>query len=423
MVLRIFYPDTVIGNRERLRFDNPAILVSNHPNALMDPLHVAARARQVVFFLANASLYKTRLGNWFFSTFYCIPIQRPKDVNGQQLQNTGNFEKCDEFLTGGGTLYIAPQGGSEWKRRLDPIKSGTARIALSAENKNDFELGLTIVPVGLNYENPSNYRSKLFINVGSPIKVSDYEMEYHQHNFGAARKLTDDLEEAMKNLIIDTVDEEEDLLIRRLEAIQQNENPLPFEKIFYRTKKLLDSLREKKEKSLATFSMLKNLVTNYYATLEKQTLNDRAVKKNISPSQKITHSLLLLVGLPFFLYGWLNNLVAHFIPGWLVKKINTWAVYTSTIKVLGALIVFPLIYGLQIWGVYCWTQNSRTTLFYALSILLLGIFAWWYRNAARQFFKNIRFGKYFSKMEKENILNDRKKIISELNLLLEQTKA
>ncbi|HHS95525.1 MAG TPA: hypothetical protein ENJ45_02965, partial [Phaeodactylibacter sp.] len=77
---RIFYEEVSVKNEHYLRCDNPCILVSNHPSTITDPLHVAHRAKRMVHFLANAGLYKSKIGNWFFSNFYCIPIERPEDV-------------------------------------------------------------------------------------------------------------------------------------------------------------------------------------------------------------------------------------------------------------------------------------------------------------------------------------------------------
>ena len=59
-----------------------------------------------------------------------------------------------------------------------PIKTGVAIIALGAEAKYNFELDLSIVPIGLNYSNPHNFKSDVFVNIGKPIKVSDYKDIY-----------------------------------------------------------------------------------------------------------------------------------------------------------------------------------------------------------------------------------------------------
>ncbi|MCB0376473.1 MAG: 1-acyl-sn-glycerol-3-phosphate acyltransferase, partial [Sinomicrobium sp.] len=219
LALRIFYPSKKYIHAERLRFDYPAILVSNHPNTLLDPLTVAAKTQKLVFFLANAGLFKSAFGNWFFNTFFCIPVTRPQDTNGQKkVSNEDSFARANDHLTSGGVLYIAPEGTSEMERRLRPLKTGTARIALSTEKKNDYKLGMAIIPVGLTYYRPRICGSRQIVNVGQPIFPQQYAEAYEADPIQAARTLTADLENEMRTLLIDTKDKTEDQRLRLLES-------------------------------------------------------------------------------------------------------------------------------------------------------------------------------------------------------------
>ena len=257
-----------------MQFDNPAILVCNHPNTFLDAVGVAARAKKMVFFLANAGMFSTRFSNWFFTNFYCIKIERPKDVDGRKIQNNKSFEMCDNHLTNSGILFIAPQGVSQDKRRLDTFKTGTARIALSAESKNDFNLGLTIIPVGLNYSAPRNYGSSLFFNVGTPIKVDQFKEDYLADPINTARQMTTYLEDRMKELIIDTIDEEEDEFIKKVETIQQTENPLPIDAAFARSKKTIEELRFLKKTEPKKHQQLERQLEQYFLGVNQHKMDD-----------------------------------------------------------------------------------------------------------------------------------------------------
>ncbi|MEM8910072.1 MAG: 1-acyl-sn-glycerol-3-phosphate acyltransferase, partial [Bacteroidota bacterium] len=257
LVLGVFYAKTVVTNRKNLAYQNPGIVVSNHPNALLDPLHVASRTQKIQFFLANITMFQHPISNWFFSTFYCIPIERPKDIQGRGVQNKASFEKCDEFLTGGGSLYIAPQGAMELKRRIEKVKTGTARIALSAEQKNDFQLGMTILPVGLNYSAANDFRSQLLINVGEPLLIKDYAQAYQQDPIQTVRQLTADLKSRMGELIITTQDEAEDELLYQIETLQATNEPLEMSPTFKRSKQTLKQLRAFDEQNPTGYQALK----------------------------------------------------------------------------------------------------------------------------------------------------------------------
>ena len=82
LTIRIFYSKYTVINGDRLKFKNPAIVISNHPSTLMDPLNVGISVPKQVSFLANASLFKSPVTGTFLNQ-YCIPIERPKDVGGR----------------------------------------------------------------------------------------------------------------------------------------------------------------------------------------------------------------------------------------------------------------------------------------------------------------------------------------------------
>jgi len=51
------------------------------------------------------------------------------------------------------------------------------------------ELGLKIIPVGLNYTDPHAFRSDLFVNIGEPIEVADFISKAASNEKEEVRKL------------------------------------------------------------------------------------------------------------------------------------------------------------------------------------------------------------------------------------------
>ena len=240
---RVFYPFTKVLHRDRLDFKGPGIIVSNHPNTLTDPLHTISRSNRLSFFLVNANLYENPIMNWLLTRLYTIPIKRPGKDNGQRkVDNAESFAKSYEHIGKGGVIYIAPEGGSEQERRLQPVKTGTARILLGAEEQYDFQLNSRIVPVGLNYEHPSNCGSRMFIQAGEPIFIKDWQEAYQEDSFKAVRDLTNTLAQRMQNLILHTEDEAQDRLLYCLQTILQNDEPQSVEAHFSRSYALLQTL-------------------------------------------------------------------------------------------------------------------------------------------------------------------------------------
>ncbi|MCB0569962.1 MAG: 1-acyl-sn-glycerol-3-phosphate acyltransferase [Phaeodactylibacter sp.] len=373
---RLYYRRTII-NRSGLHFNRPAILVSNHPNTLMDPLNAAEQVPMIVHFLANAGLFKSRLGNWFFNTFFCIPIERPEDTEGKPLNNRESFARCDAFLGQGGCLYIAPEGYSFVERRLRPLKTGTARIALSAENAKAFELGLCIVPVGLSYEAPQRFGSRVLINVGEPIWAKDYREAYESGSFMAPKMLTADLAERLRALIIDTRDDAEGLLVSRLEQLLRNSRPVPEALHFSRTKALIERLREWHSDRPEQYQAFAEEVAKYFEQLHALRTSDAALAR--PPRPLALHLAGLVLFFPLYLYGLTNNFLPAYIPLLLTRKLKLYTGYDSTVKILSGLITFPLFYFLQtrlVYGLY----DGHTALLYLISLLPAGLFAWHFRR-------------------------------------------
>lgn len=377
--LRVYYPFTRVLHAERLAFDYPALLVSNHPNTLLDPLVTAARTKKQVFFLANAGLFQSKFTNWFFNTFYCIPIRRQKDSGPINVSNDESFTRCFEHLEKGGVIYIAPEGGSELDRRLRPIKSGTARIALGAEARNDFQLDLHIVAVGLNYERPADCGSRMVIDVAEPIRIADWAEIYHQDPATAVRRLTQALEQRLRDHLVHTRGPEQEAVLNRLERSLQHHAPLPTAAHYERTRQLLSGLGRLQDERPTDYEQLAARTLAYRDALSAAApITDRGLARR-------EQSLLTpytLIGFPIFLYGWLNHLAAFYLPQLLEKQLQLYPGYASSVKMVAGLVTFPLFYWLQFQLVDEFLPDLWAWI-YLLTLPLFGYLAWRYARRTR----------------------------------------
>ena len=416
LFLAIFYPNTRITNEQYLDFKNPTIIVSNHPNTLLDPLNTASRIKEHSFFLINASLLKSAIGNWFFTTFYCVPIERPKDRGGRKMSNADSFAKCDKHLSNGGTLYIAPQGYSQIKRRINEIKTGTARIALSAENSSGWKLDLEILPFGLNYENPRFFRTDLLINTGDPIRVANYREAYERDPYQTAKSLTHDLQVAMGLLLPNTKDDEEDIFVKQLEVIQQTESPLDMVAAFQRSKKMIQQLHGA---DIGFYNKIKTTTESYRKMLVTQKIDDNAAVKSLSIKNTLFYLKnigFFILTFPFFLYGAVNHLLLAGIPAILPKIMNLYPGYDSNIKTVSGMVLWPILYWLQGKLIYNLTGEWWITILYLVTLYPLGVFAWKYKERVKEFFKTNRaIG--FLKNNKTSLLEKRNSVLALLTEL------
>lgn len=385
VTLRAVFPVIRFEHRERLDIQGPFIMTGNHPNTLSDVFLAVAWLRAQVFFLANASLFKNPVLGKILNTLYCIPVQRPKDVGGGKIDNRQAFARSYEHLQRGGNIYIAPEGGSELERKLRTLKTGTARIALGAEADAGWSLGLRILPVGVNYEHPLRCFRRVLVRVGEPISVTAWRSAYEADPVQAVKSLTQELTERMQGLLIQTEDKAEERFLTRLERSLQHDRPLDVTRHHYRTQELLAELRALREQDPAAYAEREAAVTRYREALAEHDLSDLALSEH--PRQRF--QLGYLLGLPFFLYGWINHFLPVYGTHFIERALKLYRGYRLTVFLGLGVVTVPLCYALQTWLVSTWTTGWMTWL-YLLSLPLSGFYANWYGRWSRPFW--VRLG-------------------------------
>jgi glycerol-3-phosphate O-acyltransferase/dihydroxyacetone phosphate acyltransferase len=133
--------------------------------------------------LAKGELFKGKLAQWMLPKLNMIPVYRKQDDPNQMDKNAATFEKCFEHLERGGAILMFPEGTSITERKLRPIKTGAARIVLGAEERNDFNLGVKVITIGLNYENPHRFNRTLFVNIDKAIDVKTLRNRLSRRQF------------------------------------------------------------------------------------------------------------------------------------------------------------------------------------------------------------------------------------------------
>src|SRR6266850_2775395 len=223
LALRIYFRRIEVTGLEHVPVESPVIFVLNHPNALVDPVFLLCLAPRQVSFLAKAPLFRMPVLGSLVRALDSLPVYRRQDEGEDVSRNNETFIAARKLLARGGTIGICPEGVSHNEPRLRPIKTGAARIALAAISTGEVR-DLKIVPAGLYYTSKTKFRSAVLLYFGKPIEVEPVELEPDGNPPRAAvRELSDRIESALREVMLDAEHEEALQTITRAERIFSSE--------------------------------------------------------------------------------------------------------------------------------------------------------------------------------------------------------
>ena len=145
-----------------------------------------------------------------------LPVSRRRE-GAAAGDNEEVFAACHEALAQGAHIALFPEGGVHLEPAMIPLKTGAARIALGAAADNRTP-GVTIVPIGLVYDDKGRFRSQAAIHVGHPIDVDDWVESYRADGPVAVRSLTNHLAQRLHELTLNHASWEEAAVIDRAAA-------------------------------------------------------------------------------------------------------------------------------------------------------------------------------------------------------------
>lgn len=157
-----------VAGEDRYPKGRPVLLVANHFNGFVDPVLITAALGRTPRFIAKAGLQSLPIGGWLSRRAGVVFVRRQADEGGA-TRNDDAFAECHRALAANDVVAIFPEGTTHDRPRIDPIKTGAARIALGARAAGAERLA--IVPVGLTFPDKVALRSSALVQFGLPIEL------------------------------------------------------------------------------------------------------------------------------------------------------------------------------------------------------------------------------------------------------------
>ena len=208
-VAHIFYRLDVVGG---VPPDGPVLLLPNHPNALLDPALIIATAGRPVRFLAKSTLFGGPFGP-LLRAAGAIPVYRRQDT-ANTTKNDETFAAVDRALADGHAVCIFPEGISHSTGRLEPLRTGAARMTLSA-----IAAGVPgrLLPVGVNLEEKTAFRSRALVAYGAAFSP----------RASGVRELTGEIAVHLRAVMIEADPAADAALVDRIDRLYRAERAGP----------------------------------------------------------------------------------------------------------------------------------------------------------------------------------------------------
>ncbi|MCH8552072.1 MAG: lysophospholipid acyltransferase family protein [Natronospirillum sp.] len=216
---RLYFVEVSTVDKEKVPEDGPVILAANHPSSILDSVLLATELPRPVHYLAKSELFKSPILSALYKKMGAIPIERGL----QPEQHEETFLRLYQLMESGRCVGIFPEGRNSPQMQVAKLRTGTARIAFGAEVRNQWKLGLKIVPVGLNFESRELFLSAVQLRFGDPISVSDFQEAHAENPKVAIRGLTDAMEQQLRELTLHIEDRNLTRLVKDLGQVYSTE--------------------------------------------------------------------------------------------------------------------------------------------------------------------------------------------------------
>ena len=427
--LRVYYKNISVSGFEKFPVNNPVMTVSNHPTGLMDVFLAAFHIKRQIKFTAAGGLFKDKLQAAFLTNLGAIPLYRHKDTPDEMDKNVDSFENCFQELESGGAIGFYPEGTSHPEPWVNPIKTGAARIALQAEDRNNFSLNLKIVPIGINSLKPGTFRDSALVKFGNPVSLQKYQTLYKNNPVEAAEQLTAEIQKEMERYTFHITHDSILHLFNNFQIIglddikSGNQNLNNKVEKFYSFTKILEDKISQNEKTIIIneINFLENKTAELKQKMQKFALIDHPFS-GIKSFLRFFYSFIIsLLGFPVALVATLVNILPFIAAKNLGRKIAGKDMSLIPAARLMSGVVIFILYYLFLFIIVGINTGIINSIVISFSLLVGGYLTLWYWEVLKSF--SMASKKIYYWLTKRKIINElialRVKILNELNNLLE----
>lgn len=218
LAVSAFFRDVEVEGVPRIPDDRCGLIVSWHPNGLVDPGLILTQFPHQVVFGARHGLFRYPVLGTLLRRIGTVPIYRARDLGQMSEENrrAANRKSLDALaaeIARGSYSALFPEGVSHDEPFLKGLKTGAARLYYRARQlQPEGAPPPVILPVGLHYDDKQMFRSNAMVTFHPPLQLPpelDVTPELgveHEQVRALARKLTDHIEAVLREVVHATDD-------------------------------------------------------------------------------------------------------------------------------------------------------------------------------------------------------------------------
>ena len=214
LLLRFFFRRVEVTGLEHVPEHGGGILVSWHPNGMIDPALIFETFPREVVFGARHGLFKYPILGTVLRSVHTVPIFRAQDMkkgaseDARRAANQKSIDALSDSIVAGRFSALFPEGVSHDAPHLMELKTGVARFYYRARQlKSEADPTPVIIPIGLHYDKKRLFRSNVLVAYHPPIQlpaelaITPPEEEEREVRRDRYRDFTDEIERVLRDVV------------------------------------------------------------------------------------------------------------------------------------------------------------------------------------------------------------------------------